>query len=246
MFDERKDITIEKTIDGNKNQFDQVKRENCTVVIFPGRRKRQEINFRTEKEVQAKIGKVMEISDDINQERINEILPDLGAVGCLKQLDNDEVLEDVTLDFKTSEDSGEYIGHCRPKRGTGIDRYEADVSNLKIVLTDGTSKMTGCKTGAVAVLERRLGHVLQRSGCMLHHVEKPYEHLHEYYDGVTTGPATFSGPIGIAIEGDVWKLEVGNFIPVLNPLLLTVIREIPQEVIVNLSRDISSDNREDK
>ena len=119
-----------------------------------------------------------------------------------------------------------------------LDKYEADVSNLKIVLTDGTSKMTGCKTGAVAVLERRLGHVVQRSGCMLHHMEKPYEHLHEYYDGVTTGPATFSGPIGNAIEGDVWKLEVGNFIPVLNPELLTVIRELPQEVRVNLSRDI--------
>ena len=84
-----------------------------------------------------------------------------------------------------------------------LDKYEADVSNLNIVLTDGTSKMTGCKTGAVAVLERRLGHVVQRSGCMLHHMEKPYEHLHEYYDGVTTVPATFSGPIGNAIEGDV-------------------------------------------
>ena len=44
MFDERKDITIEKTIDGNKNQFDQVKRENCTVVIFPGRKKRQDMD----------------------------------------------------------------------------------------------------------------------------------------------------------------------------------------------------------
>ena len=134
------------------------------------------------------------------------------------------MFEDVTDNCKSTEDSGEYLRHCRPKSGTGravalevlehLDKYEADISKLKIVITDGTS------TGAVAVLERRLGYVVQRSGCMLHHIEKPYEHLHEHYDGVTTGPATFSGPIGKAIEGEVWKQEVGNFIPVLNPELL--------------------------
>jgi hypothetical protein len=254
MFDERKDMVLEKVLDGNKNDFEEVKRENCTVVIFPGRKKREEIMNRenNEKEDQGhgeKDREATELFDEILEDtgRLSED-PIEGTTEHLQPLDNDEVFEDVINSTKSSEDSGEYLGHCRPQSGTGravasavlehFAKYDTDLSKMQIVLTDGTSKMTGCSTGAVAVLERRLGHVLQRSGCMLHHIEKPYEHLHEHYDGVTTGPASYSGPLGKAIEEDVWKLEVGNFIPILNPELLNMIRETPAEVKDNLSRDI--------
>ena len=78
-------------------------------------------------------------------------------------------------------------------------------------MTDGTSGMTGCNTVAVAVMERTLGRPLQRSGCMFHHLEKPFEHLHDYYDGNTTGPTTYSGPLGKAIEEEVWKDDPMEF-----------------------------------
>ena len=65
----------------------------------------------------------------------------------------------LTEKEKTGEDQGEYIGHCQPKKGTGrsvaecviehLKRYEADTSELKVVFTDGTSKMTGCHSGAI-------------------------------------------------------------------------------------------------
>ena len=105
-------------------------------------------------------------------------------------------------------------------------------------MTDGTSGMTGCNTGAVAVMERRLGRPLQRSGCMFHHLEKPYEHLHDYYDGNTTGPATYSGPLGKAIEEDVWKDQPVEFEPVPNLELKNMISNIPDQVRKNLSWDI--------
>ena len=109
------------------------------------------------------------------------------------------MFEDVNDNYKSTEDSGEYLRHCRPKSGTGravatevlehLDKYEAEISKLKMDITDGTSKMTGCCTGALAMLERRL----------------------YMYSGV---------------------------VAVLNPELLTVIRELPPEVQANLSRDI--------
>ena len=140
------------------------------------------------------------------------------------------------------------MGHSRPRDGTGRQaaqvvlehlegKYKTDLTNLKKVMTDGTSGMTGCNTGTVAVVKRRLGRPLQRSGCMFHHLEKPYEHLHDHYDGSTTGPQTYSGPHGKAIEEDVWKEEPVDFEPVPNPELLEQIRNIPDDVRKNMSRD---------
>ena len=78
-------------------------------------------------------------------------------------------------------------------------------------------KLVTCSnTRAEAVMERRLGRPLQRSGCMFHLLEKAYEHLHDYYDGNRTGPTTYSGPLGKAIEEEVWKDEPVEFASIPN------------------------------
>ena len=201
--------------------------------------------------------------DDVNDNVFieDEILDDmLETEGIEQELveHNSIVLDEMCEEFeesdvpKNGEDCGEYLGHFVPitekEKSTGRSvgdgvlkhveqKYEAKLARDLKGITDGTSKMTGCKTGAMAIIERRVGHAIQRSGCMHHHLEKPYEHLHNHYDGVTTGPATFSGPLGKSIEKDVWKEEVVNFTPILNPELLKMIQEMPDKVKKNLSRD---------
>ena len=93
------------------------------MVIFPGRKKREEIKNRQEKEVDEKIERgLLDFSDEINQESIDEggnpqedvgclkqggnPQEDVGCleqdgnhredVGCLKHLEKDEMFEDVT------------------------------------------------------------------------------------------------------------------------------------------------------
>ena len=63
--------------------------------------------------------------------------------------------------------------------------------------------------------------------CFLHHLEKPFEHLFEFYDGKTTGPNTYSGPIVKLIEGDnVHDRAVVEFEKIENPDLLEKILKI--------------------
>jgi len=49
-----------------------------------------------------------------------------------------------------------------------------------------------------------LGRVLQLIVCLLHHCELPFRHLFVKLDGTTTGPDSFSGPIGKLIAGGLY------------------------------------------
>ena len=98
--------------------------------------------------------------------------------------------------------------------------------------------MTGHNTGAVACIERKLQKPLQRGVCFLHHLEKPFEYLFAFHDGKTSGPRTFDGPIGKAIEqSDLHELEVSEFESVPNEDLLNQINEIPKDEYLKFSRD---------
>ena len=79
---------------------------------------------------------------------------------------------------------------------------------------------------------------------MFHHLEKPYEHLHDHYDGSTTGPQTYSGPHGKAIEEDVWKEEPVDFEPVPNPELLEQIRNNFEAQHISELSDLASSETE--
>ncbi|CAH0381394.1 unnamed protein product [Bemisia tabaci] len=61
---------------------------------------------------------------------------------------------------------------------------------------DGTNVNTGWKAGAIALLENKLKQALQWLICLLHNNELPLRHLFEFIDESTSGPTSYSGPIG--------------------------------------------------
>ena len=70
---------------------------------------------------------------------------------------------------------------------------------LTIIGTDGTPSMTEYKSGFIASLKKSLGRHLQWVVCLLHLNELPLRHIFQMLDGTTTGPESFSGPIGKSI-----------------------------------------------
>ena len=207
MFDERKDEVM------GDNSSEKIRKENCSIVVFPGKKKKEEmINANEEDNEVEVIGQTIEEGHvDIQDEFLGSFM-------------------DATR-VKEKEDVGEYLGHTQPKEGTGrgvaesvldhLNNYKADISNLKIVLTDGTSKMTGVNNGAAATLEQTLQRPLQRAVCLNHHIEKPFEHLFELLDGKTLSNTTYSGEIGKQIQKDNLHLKpIVKFKPVHNENLL--------------------------
>ena len=140
-----------------------------------------------------------------------------------------------------------YLGHVVPKGGTAKELAETlheflssrtDIAELSVSMSDGCNKMGGWKSGCHAELEELIERPLQRGFCMAHAVEKPYEHLFHYYDGKTTGPESWSGDIGKELMKEVWLLDVVDFVPVINPELLSLIEGMSPEVLAGLSHDV--------
>ena len=147
-----------------------------------------------------------------------------------------------------------YEGHVVPQGGTGRELASSvgdflisrrtNLDNLRAVLSDGTSKMTGAWTGLISELERRVSQeqgqkrTLQRVICMLHHAEKLFEKVFFYYDGVTAGPDVFTGPIGTLLSARVvHQREIVQFKAIQNPDLLAVVTGVSSEVFQELNRD---------
>ncbi|KAK3909522.1 Transcription antitermination protein NusB [Frankliniella fusca] len=105
-----------------------------------------------------------------------------------------------------SEPGSKYIGHVTPSGGLAIDLADSilqfleannyDLTQLKVVGADGTAHNTGHIGGAITLLENRLGKSLQWQICLLHFNELPLRHLILHLDGTTSGPNSFTGPIG--------------------------------------------------
>lgn len=99
-----------------------------------------------------------------------------------------------------------YLGHVTPSSGSGLDiataiiNYlegnQADLSTTRVVGCDGTPINTGKNKGSLSYIERRLRRPLQWLICLLHGNELPLRHLFKHLDGDSTGPTTYSGPIG--------------------------------------------------
>ena len=182
MFDERKDYTKTPVEAGLKGQFEVKKIENCSVVIFSDKVK--EVNNEEEKnENEVNDNDVSDTEETVKLMLTdNKELKDPDTIEeVLNKVEWSEVedehlgveTEEVEVGPKTGEDEGEYLGHCQPLEGTGravaqilldhLRKYECD---LKLTLTDGTSKMTGSETGAVTVIEQTLQKPLQRGVCL--------------------------------------------------------------------------------
>ena len=147
-----------------------------------------------------------------------------------------------------------YEGHIVPKGGSGRELASSvgdflvsrstNLDQLRAVLSDGTSKMTGAWTGLIAELERRVSQelgqkrTLQRVICMLHHAEKLFEKIFFFYDGVTAGPDVFTGPIGTLLSARVvHQREIVGYKAISNTDLLAVVTGVSSEVFKELNHD---------
>ena len=117
-----------------------------------------------------------------------------------------------------------YLGHCSPEDGTAegtvaalINFFESrriEYRKSKVINSDGTNTNTGGVGGIIALFEEDIGHPVQWSICLLHHLERPWLNLFLRVDGRSLGPDTFEGPLGKIIGGEVHKLPVVDFLPI--------------------------------
>lgn len=103
-----------------------------------------------------------------------------------------------------------YLGYITPTAGTAkfIEREIYDflltenvfLDQLMAIGCDGTNVNVGKYGGIIRLLEKRLNKPLQWLICLLHMNELPFRHLFSFVDGMTSGPRTFAGEIGKALE----------------------------------------------
>ena len=139
-------------------------------------------------------------------------------------------------------------GCCRGERcksGTGeniatavIDYLESigvSTADTEILGADGTTVNTGHLNGSMRNMELRLGRPLQRAVCTLHQAELPLRKMFEHLDGPTTGPRSYSGPIGKLLKSDQLHLTPLNHH--FTPLHLADIPLLSPEVKEKMSTD---------
>lgn len=104
------------------------------------------------------------------------------------------------------EPGSEYLGHVTPSASsahsietaiaTFFEEQKVDTSELIVIGGNGTAVNTGHSSGVMSQLEKRIGRPFQRVVCLLHTNELPLRHLFQSLDGKSTGPSTYSGPLG--------------------------------------------------
>lgn len=123
------------------------------------------------------------------------------------------------------EPGSSYIGHVSPISGKAVDISECifkflkeeisnNIDNISAVGCDGTVVNTGHKGGTIRLLELKFKRPLQWFICLLHFNELPLRALFESIDGPTSGPKSFSGPLGKMLK-DCENLTVTNFEPII-------------------------------
>lgn len=108
----------------------------------------------------------------------------------------------------TAEPGSQYLDHKELPNSSGQTIADAiinviDATNsretIELLLCDGAASNTGEHGGAIRIIEDNLQRNLFHSVCLLHTNELPLRHLFAHLDGTTTGPRSFSGPIGVQI-----------------------------------------------
>ena len=147
-----------------------------------------------------------------------------------------EVEEHVVV---LSEPGNVYLTHFTPSSGRALDLlnelYSISVmfgDTVKVLGCDGAAVNTGVKGGVCRLFELVTGMPVHWFVCQLHSNELNLRQLLCALDGTTSGPRSFSGPIGSSCAADVWTLEVVSFQPVPGQ-----VEELPEELIRSLSHD---------
>lgn len=97
-----------------------------------------------------------------------------------------------------------------------VDEKEIPERKIKVAGSDGTVANTGWKGGAIRLLEEEWNRPLQWSICTLHMNELHVRALINHLDGGTSGPHTFSGPLGKRLE-QCEGLDIVEFEPIAFP-----------------------------
>jgi len=98
-----------------------------------------------------------------------------------------------------------------------LEEYNS-VNTVKAVLVDNTSTNTGCKTGMVTALEKKIKRKVHTIGCSLHQNELPFRAVFKIIDGTTRSPTTFTGPLGKLCENNYHHLPQVKFEHISGPL----------------------------
>lgn len=106
------------------------------------------------------------------------------------------------------------------------------VNTLDVIGANGTAVNTGCVNGAIRLLELHLKRPLQRAICQLHLNELPFRHIFKELDGKTTGPPSYFGCIGSAIDAELVNLELAKFCKVRGR-----VKQIPDAVTNQFTED---------
>lgn len=113
-----------------------------------------------------------------------------------------------------------------------FDDNKIELDDLQAIGCDGTSVNTGVNKGVIRQLEEFLEKPLHHIVCLLHTNELPFRHIFAKVDGETSGPSSFKGSIGSALE------ECQNFSPVQFELIANSNFPIlDKHVVSDLSRD---------
>ena len=131
--------------------------------------------------------------------------------------------------------SGRHTGEAIAEQlKTFLTERGVHISAVSTIGGDGTNAVVGHRGGLMTHFERLLGRPLTRVVCLNHQAELPYRAVFRNLDGETTGPASFSGPIGKQLAGAVHQLPVAKF-PPLSGAELPV---LPSDVVSGLSKDL--------
>lgn len=175
-----------------------------------------------------------------------------GKLTCLgfdgKKTDTLSITEDdkrrtlVKDHYSFTNSEGQYLNHKTlsvSSTGRNISNAILDVlqeyDSLEVVnalACDGTVTNTGRISGAVHLVELKLERNLHWLICLLHLNELPLRALFYKIDGTTSGPRSFTGPIGKLIAGDLDSKPGVQFDPI--PVDLPC---MPEEIVKDLSTD---------
>ena len=105
--------------------------------------------------------------------------------------------------------------------------------DIVVVGCDGTNANVGNMKGCIPYLEKLLGHPVEWNVCLLHANELPFRAEFAHYDGKTSGPSSFQGPLGKELQGDLTMREPVRFARIKNDSF----PRLPDEVVADLSHD---------
>lgn len=149
------------------------------------------------------------------------------------------------------EPGSKYFGHVTPINGTGkeivtslvkyCEEKTVDLKKLKAIGCDGTAANTGTSNGVITLFENKIQQPLQAVVCLLHLNELPFRKIMVALDGPTSGPNTFSGPIGKQLLS-CQNLDVVNFVAIESDIPEVDLKELStdQKYLYEISKAVST------